>query len=212
MTARITARALAALASAAFVIAACGNGAATTAGPTSAATTQNAATQAPATQAAGATDGLGSFVIPSFHGDANLEDLFPDQIGGETVEVQSMTGAQFAVTGMSSSIDAVLAKLGKSTADLSVAFGGVGDVTIIAFKITGVPASAIQTAAFDVFQQDTPSTISDVTIGGKTVKKITPTDATEDATYLYGVQDVIFTVGGSDLSDALLTEVFSKLP
>ena len=85
-------------------------------------------------------------------------------------------------------------------------------MTIIAFRISGVPASAIQDAAFKVFQADTPSTISDVTIGGKAVKKVTPTDTTEDLTYIYGVQDVIFTVGGSDLSDALLNELFSKLP
>lgn len=204
MTPRRTARPIAALAGLALLIAACGGGAATP--------TQAPVTQAPATQAAVGTDAVPSFALPSFHGDVKLEDLFPDQIGGEPVAVQSMSGEQFSATGLSSDLDKVLVSLNKTSSDLSVAFGSGGGVTIIAFKINGVAASAIQTAAFNVFQQDTPSTISDVSIGGKTVKKITPTDTTDEVTYIYGVQDVIFTVGGSDVTDAVLTEVFSKLP
>lgn len=207
MTPRATARSLAALAVLSVVIAACGNGAATTAPAT-----QAPVTQAPATQAAAGSNALPSFVLPSFHGDQNLEELFPKELGGATVAVQSMTGEQFSLSGLSGDLDKVLTSLGKTPADLSVAFGGASGMTIIAFRISGVPASAIQDAAFKVFQADTPSTISDVTIGGKSVKKVTPTDTTEDLTYIYGVQDVIFTVGGSDLSDALLNELFSKLP
>lgn len=213
MTARITPRALAALASVAIVIAACGNGAATTApSATQGAGTQAPATQPAGTQAAGASDAIPSFALPSFHSDTKLEDLFPDQIGGTDVTVLSMTGDQFMGQGSSPELDAALKTLNKTSSDLSVAFAGAGGVTIIAFKIAGIPASQIQTALFSAYQQETDAAISDANIGGKAVKKITPTDTAEDVSYLYGVQDVIFAVGGTDVTDAQLTEVFSKLP
>ena len=147
MHARITARPLAALATLALAIAACGNGAATTAPVTQAPVTQAPATQPGATQGAVATGGIPSFALPSFHSDQQLEDLFPDQIGGVDVTVLSMTGDQFMVGGASPELDAALGKLGKSASDLSVAFGSAGTVTIIAFKVAGVPGSSIFTAA-----------------------------------------------------------------
>jgi hypothetical protein len=207
MNARLTARPLAALATLAIVIAACGSGAATTAP-----VTQAPITQAPATQAAVGSGGIPSFALPSFHSDTQLEDLFPDQIGGEDVTVYSMSGEQFMGSGTSPELDAALQALGKSASDLSVAFGSAGTVTIIAFKVSGIPASSIQTALFQAYQQETESTISDATFSGKSVKKITPTDTTDDVSYIYGVQDVVFAVGGTDVTDAQLTEVFSKLP
>jgi hypothetical protein len=48
-----------------------------------------------------------------------------------------------------------------------------------------------------------------VNIAGKSVKKITPADG--DATYVYASGDVIFAVTGSGLTDALISEAFSKL-
>lgn len=214
MTARITARPLAALAALAIVVAACGNGGATTAPATQAApVTQAPATQAPvATQGAVATDALPSFALPSFHSDQDLEGLFPDQIGGVDLTVLSLTGDEFMAMGSSPELDAALGTLGKSPSDMSVAFGGAGSITIIAFKIAGIPAATIETALFQAYQQETGSTIADATFSGKSVKKITPTATTEDVSYLYGVQDVIFAVGGTDVTDAQLAEVFSKLP
>lgn len=207
MTARITARPLAALAIVAIAVAACGNGAATT-GPA----TQAPATQPAATQGAVATDGIPSFALPSFHSDQQLEDLFPDQIGGEDVTVLSMTGDQFMIGGASPELQAALGTLGKSASDLSVAFGSVGTITIIAFKVSGIPASTISNALFQAYQQETESTISDANISGKAVKKITPTDTSEEVSYIYGVQDVVFSIGGTDVTDAQLNEVLSKLP
>jgi hypothetical protein len=212
MNARRTARPLAALATIAVVIAACGNGAATTAPATGVPATVAPVTEAPATQAAVGSGVIPSFALPSFHSDTQLEDLFPDQIGGEDVTVLSMSGDQFMGSGSSPELDAALQTLGKSASDLSVAFGSAGNVTIIAFKVSGIPASTIQTALFQAYQQETESTISDATFSGKSVKKITPNDTTEDVSYIYGVQDVVFAVGGTDVTDAQLTEVFSKLP
>lgn len=210
MHARTTARPLAALAAIALVIAACGNGAATTAPVTQAPATQPPATAA-ATQGAVATDGVPSFALPSFHSDQQLEDLFPDQVGGTDVTVLSMTGDQFMVGGSSPELDAALGSLGKTASDLSVAFGSAGTVTIIAFKVAGVPGSSIFSALFDAYKQTNDATITDETIAGKAVKKAVPTDDS-GTSYLYSAQDVVFAVGGSPITDAELTEVFSKLP
>lgn len=203
MTARFTARPLAALATLAIFVAACGSGTATNA-PT--------ATQAPATQAPAATEpGQASFPIPSFHADQKLEALFPDSIGGETMTVLSVSGEEFMGLGAAPELEAMLSALSKSASDMSVAYGSAGNVTIIGFKVAGVPGNTIFTALFDAYKQTNESTITDVTISGKSVKKVVPTDGTETS-YVYAAQDVVFSVGGDGITDAQLNEVFSKLP
>jgi len=207
MTARIAAGPLAALAALAIVVAACGSGTATTAPVTKA-----PATQAPATQAATGSDAAPSFVLPSFHADQKLESLFPDSIGGVPVAVQSISGEQFMALGKSPELDAMLATLGKSASDLSVAFGSAGaTVTIIGLRVAGVPGSTTFTALFNAYKQANAATITDVTISGKSVKKAVPTDDS-GTSYLYSAQDVVFSVGGDGITDAQLAEAFSKLP
>lgn len=209
MTTRTLALPLAALTSLAILVAACGPGAATQApGATSAAATQVPVTQAPA----GTGGAVPTLNLSSFHADVQLEELFPDQIGGQTLTVLSMSGAELMGDGSSPELEATLTALGKSPSDLSVAFGGVTGVTIIAFQIKGVAGGSILTEFFKAYQQETESSITDVTIGGKAVKKIVPTDTGEETTYVYTSRDVVFAVGGEEITDAQLTEVFSKLP
>jgi len=166
-------------------------------------------TQAPVTQAPGETGGLPTFALPSFHGDVDLEKMIPAEIGGEAVVTQSMTGEVFLGTA-NSEFTAVLSALGKQPADLSVAFGFNASIGVIAFQIDGTPGSAILDA-FKNASQDVGS-ITDVSFGGKAVKKLTPTDASDGISYIYTTQDVVFVVSGSSLTDALLNEAFQKLP
>jgi len=209
--------ALGLLAAGAMLIAACnGSGAATTA-PTSAAATTAPATAATTTapvptEVAGSSDALPSFDLSSFHGDQNLESLLPKEIGGAPLTVLSMTGDQFV--GQSSGADELgkaLTALGKTPADLSVAFGGTSKITVIAFRVKGVPAdtlfNAFKTAQTDQF------TSENLSLGGKNVTKITPTDGT--ISYIYVKDDAMFVVGGpgdTPPTDALLNEAFQKLP
>jgi hypothetical protein len=209
MTARITARALAALASLALVIAACGNGAATTA-PTQATGTTAPATQVPATQGAAATGGPSVDPLASFHGAQSLEALLPDQVGGVSVVKASIGGTDFmANLGASDELRNALTALGKSPADLSVAFASAGTTTLFAFQVNGVAGSQILSAM--IAQQAPGSTSTDVSFGGKSVKKISTTDDST-VSYVYTSQDVVFVVAGDDVTDAILNEVFSKLP
>lgn len=208
-----TARAVALAASLVILVAACG-GSGPTQSPagTGAPATQALVTQAPTTQGPGQTGGLPSFDTSSFHADVDLESLLPDEIGGEAITSLSMSGAQFMSQGSSPEFEAALSALGKTPADLSVAFAGNAKITIIAFQIDGAPADQILTALFNAYQAEMEATVSDVNIAGKAVKKVTPADATAGVSYIYAVRDVVFNVGGTAVTDALLTETFQKLP
>jgi len=209
MTARRAGTTLALLAGAALLVVACGGSAASTATPppvTQAPPTQPASSQAAPSEGPGA-----SLVLPSFHANANLEKLIPAQLGGEAVTTQSMSGAQFLGT-PNSEFASVLGGLGKQPSDLSVAFGFTTKASVIAFQINGVPGGTI----LDAFKNASTAegTITDASYGGKAVKKLTPADTSQDASYIYTTQDVVFVVGGTGttLTEALLNEAFSKLP
>jgi hypothetical protein len=208
MTSR-TARSLALAAGLVILVAACGG-----ASPTQAPVTQAPVTQAPVTQAtqpAGSDGGVPTFALPSFHGDVDLEKMIPAEIGGTAVSVQSMTGTEFMGTG-NEQFTAVLGTLGKQPSDLSVAFGFNTQISVIAFQVNGTPGDAI----LEAFKNATADvgTLTDATYGGKSVKKVTPTDTSEDVSYVYTTQDVVFVVSGigDALTDALLNETFQKLP
>jgi hypothetical protein len=206
MSARRTGTVMTLFVGLALAVAACSGNAATSA-PTTAAATEN---PEPATEAPGASQPDFTFALPSFHAAADLEALFPKDIGGQPLQVLSMSGSQFIGTA-GSTITPVLTKLGKSASDLNVAFGGTTQISVIAFQIKGVPADQFLTA----YSQTAPqgATISDVSYGGKSVKKVVTADQASP-TFIYLKDDVIWTVtgGSSAPTDALLNEAFSKLP
>lgn len=212
MTTRSIARPLALLAGVAIFVAACGGGTATQASGASTATvTQAPATQAQVTQAPAATAGaVETFPTASFHGDVDLEAMVPDEIGGEKITTLSMTGEQFmGAGGGDDEFAAIITGLGKQPKDLSVAFGRTSKISIIAFQVDGVPGSLI----LDAFKNASTdgATLTDASFGGKSIEKVTPADSSA-VSYVYAIQDVVFVVTGTALTDALLNEVFSKLP
>jgi hypothetical protein len=208
MTARRTGTGLALLVGAALLVVACSGSAATTA-PTTAPTTLAAATGVPASEAPSSGLPGFSFALPSFTSDAELEAKFPKELGGETIQILSMSGSDFMGSGMSGNeIGPILQQLGKSPSDLSVAVGGTMNISVIAFRIKGVPADQFLNAYTSQASQG--AAITDASFGGKSVKKVVAPE--QDPVYLYLKDDVIWTVGGSGLTDALLNEAFSKLP
>jgi len=206
MTGRTTARTIGLIGASALLLAACGG---SNASPTAAPSTAVPATQAPGPDAT-PTDVPGfSFALPSFVGDQDLESMLPAEIGGETLTVISMNGDEFLGGGATSpEISAALEDLGKTTSDLSVAFGGTTTIQVVAFRVKGADASAL----FDAFKaaQTDEYTSETVSLGGKTVVKITPADG--DVAYVYTKGDTMFVLGGSDVSSDILNEAFSKLP
>ena len=208
MTARRAGVSLALITGVALLVAACGGS-----GPTS--TPNQTPTQAPESQAAPSFDlssfDLGSFALPSFTSDAELEALFPTSLGGHTLTVRSMSGTDFmAFGGSNNTMGPALEQLGKTPADLSVAFGGTtdGSVLVFAFRIKGVDAEDFMQAFTSTAGSTSGSTITDASVAGKSVKKVLTSGQT---VYLYTHGDVVWTVGGTP-SAAVLDEAFSKLP
>src|SRR5436190_14738716 len=125
----------------------------------------------------------GSFVIPSFSfpsEDKELEARLPIAINGVTLTKYSWKGADFFKTGNPSSqnLQNLLTALGKSPADLSIAFasdptGGLG-TTIGAFKVSVADGNALLTGFLNAAKNETPAdTFSQTSAGGKNVTQIT---------------------------------------
>ena len=206
MTARRIASGLAMLLGTTIAVAACGGAAATTA-PTTAATP----TTAPPPTIVLPSLGLpGSFALPSFSSDTELEAMFPKDIGGKALTVRSMSGADFMAFG-GSGMSPALDKLGKTPADMSVAFGGTidGSIVVVAFRIQGSSADQFLSAYIATAQNAQGAVITDASFGGKAAKKVVSPAQT---VYIYLHGDVTWTIGGSALTDATLNEIFSKLP
>jgi hypothetical protein len=197
-----------------FILAAC-----STAAPTA---SPGAATQPPG-------DGQPTAPI-SLRPDLPLEDMFPDDIGGQPVQVQSAQGETIAGLFSGSSVEelnAIFTPFGKSINDASAAFSfhliqnasdptDITGVTIAAVRVSGVPGSGLmQRFAQMIIEEQTeagesPAAMEPATVAGKSVTRVLPADADpEDALYFYSVGEVMFMVGGTP---ALVEEVFTKLP
>lgn len=199
MTARSSARPLTLLTGLAVLVSACGGG----------------ATAAPATQAPAATSGSEpSMVLPSFDlpsGDAALEDLLPDDIAGETVQKHSMTGDTFMGAAGNAEVQAVLDQFDKTPSDLSVAFGGTDGVALIAYRLKGVDGGQFFNAFLVAAGATGEVTVTDAAYAGKAVKKVVSADSDTGTVYVYTAGDVMYIVGDENITDALLTEAFSKI-
>jgi hypothetical protein len=155
---------------------------------------------------------LPSLDLSSFQADVELEALLPDSLGGSTLTKMSVSGAQLFGAGAGSGnedLQALLTALGKTAADVTVAFASDLDIIVAAYRIKGVDGNTFLSAYLTAALKDAGTTTTDVNIAGKSVKKITPADG--DATYVYPSGDVIFAVTGAGLTDALISEAFSKL-
>lgn len=215
MTARSLARPLTLLTGLAILVAGCGPEASATPGAPGA----TGSSAAPATQAPAGTSGTPvgttgpgpTFVMPSLpSGDAELEDLLPDEIAGETVTKLSMTGDQFMGTG-NDEVEAVLQQFDKTPADLSVAFGGTAAIALIAYRLKGVDGGQFFNAFLAASDDAGQVTVTDASYSGKAVKKVVSPDSEIGTVYVYTSGDVMYIVGGEGITDELLTEAFSKI-
>jgi hypothetical protein len=188
-----------------------------TAGPTTTGTPGTGATPAaPGTLAPGAP------VVPTFHGDVQLESVIPKDVGGITLEVQSVTAAQFFTEGTApediEEFNAFLGRLGRAITDVSIAFGSGNsedfedNISITAIRVAGADTATLLREILAFSQADaTDEVTGTATVGGKNVTTFGPPDAEpQDLDYFYGVGDVVFQVSGS--STALIDEAVSKLP
>lgn len=156
-----------------------------------------------------------SFAIPSFASDEELEAMLPDAIGGQAVIKQSLSGPAVLTSpfGAASAIEGMLADVGASIDDMSLAVGSAtapGGTTLVtlAYQVDGVSAERI----FDGLQRAIPSgsapQISQLTVAGRRVAQFVVADET---TFIYLAGDVVFIVGGT-VTPELLEDAVSQLP
>ncbi len=206
MTARSSARPLTVLLGLAIAVAACG-GPAATATPGAPGPTDLPATVAPiATTGSQPTFVLPSIDLPS--GDAELEALLPDELVGDAVQKFSMTGDVFLGTQGNAAVEAVLEKYQKSPSDLSVAFGSTAAMALFAYRLKGVDGGDFFETFLAAAGEDAEVATSDVTYGGKAVTKVVSSIPSTGTLFVHTAGDVMFIVGGDNLSDAQLTEAF----
>jgi hypothetical protein len=157
--------------------------------------------------------------MPSFHQDTELEALFPDTIGGQAYDLQSVGGEAISMIlgndpDTLQQLNTFLTSIGKSLSDVSMGVGffvGPPAGSIIAVRIRGtdMPSLAPQIIPLITSSLTDPQQ-TEVQVGGKTVTKVNPAGAPdEQAQYLYPRNEVLWAVS---TVDPALTEVFGALP
>ena len=173
----------------------------------------------------GGSFAIPSFVIPSFNTNADpaLAAMYPQTIGGQPVtNVQTLAYAQFLAllaTGDPTSAQAIQSILTNAGVDPTTMTFGTAEATvnqdsvnISAVHTPGVDATKVLSVFPQLQQvtnpQESPPTAQQVTVGGKTVAKVT--DSSGDVTYAYPKNDVLWTFSATDDTEA--ATVLQALP
>jgi hypothetical protein len=178
----------------ALAVAACGGAAAPTTSP------GVATTPVPATPVVGLPSGLD---IPSFNSDVDLEAQLPSTFCGQTTTKFSFAGSDFVEA--DEEFAAVVAALGRSAADVSVAGASVtgGEcegIGLIAFRIKGADGGRFEQLFIDAQEKDTGTRPTRSNVGGKDVWVFTDSSGTKN--YIYFRGDTIFGVSADTDADA----------
>jgi hypothetical protein len=163
--------------------------------------------------------------VPTIAPDTNLEALFPDTIGGNTLTVESAQGedviAKFAsgnpegfrtfVSGLGASMDKVSAGMSFNIWPVPSTESDFTGLTIVAMRVAGVPAATSLPAFVEFVKEDVgdQAQVSQQTVAGKTVTAVVDAEDAENTAFLYPAGDVVFLVGGTP---SHVEEAFSKLP
>lgn len=158
---------------------------------------------------------------PSFVGDPELEALFPTEVGGSPLEMQSGTGQELASQIDTSNPDDVaafkiltdaLASQGKTIDDVSIALASGSSAGIFGVRVRGIDVAVLQEQILPIFTTNMAEPQEGTAqVAGKTVTVITDGPDSPEATklYAYPKNDVLWLVSATDPN---LTEIFQKLP
>ena len=156
----------------------------------------------------------------SFTADKDLEALFPTQVGGQQVTIQSMSGQDVESGGNApEALTKALEAQGKTLRDVSIAYGyypdsasSTGSGIITAFQVKGVDMASLTPVLIPLITNGvTPASQTQAQIGGKdvTVIKTTADTTVDEQQYLYPRNDILWVVQAIDPG---LTEIFTGLP
>ncbi len=142
--------------------------------------------------------------MPAMDADPALEALFPQSVGGEPLQVFSLTGAE-AISDAEdqAAFAAALQTLGKTLDDLSIAFGILPTGGITAIRVAGADATAFVGPLVEQ-QYGAAVEMTPAQVAGKDVTHLPSIPA-----YIYPSGDVVWIV---QAEEPALTEVFTALP
>lgn len=185
----------------ALVVAACSNNQASpSAEPSESAVASQEAT-AEATQSEAAEPSEGS----SGDGTA-LADLIPDELNG---------APRTDVPGMDAILGPALAQQGLDASDAEFVFATYGEgleaVVVNAFRVEGMTQPSLEALATMMAGGDTQGgTAESVTVGGKSVLRVSSTDSETGQAFLYFADGAMFTVVSQ--SEDLAAQLLAELP
>lgn len=145
----------------------------------------------------------GAFPSVDLDGDPELAGRFPDTVGGETLQLQSLAGDAFAAAGDDPVFDDFLAAIGAEATDVSVAFGGalIGEetLTVGAFRVRGVSEEELEREFIAASAEggDVPQ-LTEQSIGGKDVwSAADDSGGAELRVFIYTSGDTLYFLTGS---------------
>jgi len=153
--------------------------------------------------------------VADTHDAVEMEALLPTLVSGTTLQTQSWTGDTILGDDtFSTAMTKFLTDAGKKSEDMRVAQAydpaQTLDVTVTAYRVPGVKATAIRDALIAAWKVDYPDLkVTDVTLAGK---QGTKADFGQDAiaSYLFLQDDVVFDIETGD--QTLATAAVAALP
>jgi hypothetical protein len=161
---------------------------------------------APSIDLGGGSISIPSLALPSLPNQAtDLEAMLPSTFCGKPVTKASVAGAAVFAGSTDPTFAAALQAIGKTPADVSVAFGTVVadptcDTTFAAFQIKGVDQGQFQ-QVYEAASTHQGDTVSHVNLGGKDVVKDVSSSG-GSTTYVYFKGDVALAVMAKSDADA----------
>jgi hypothetical protein len=193
----------------ALATAACGNASSPSPSPSSSPST------APATAAPSTAPSAAATEAAARHADPALEALLPETLGGVSLLRESQHGTD--LTQESQALDTMLAGLGKSLADFTIAsaYSPAGDVEaqVGAWRVDGAAPDALLPAFVTTVQSSstTKLTVTELTLGGHEVTQVgAPGELAQGPLYVYAKGDTLFFVQTTD--PELAKEALAELP
>ncbi|HJP71168.1 MAG TPA: hypothetical protein VJ975_05565 [Candidatus Limnocylindria bacterium] len=159
---------------------------------------------------------IGAFPSFDLNGDPELAARFPDTVGGQPLQVQSMRGDTFmSIGGSDPAFEEFLDSVDAELSDVSVAFGGAasGDsfLSVGAFRILGASEDDLEREFIAASEDAGDITgMEQANVGGKDVwTAVDPSGETDASVYLYTKDDTLYFLTGSE---AEVAEILEALP
>ena len=152
-----------------------------------------------------------SVVAPSLSAGTPLVDILPAELGGEATQKLALVGDDLTSLDGSTAMvfGSLLNFIDADGADMTIGAASTARASVIAIRIKGKSATEVGDAMIKGRTLNATTTMDELDLGGKHVIKVTTTIAPLPF-YVYGTQDVSFTIAGAD--EGIVAEALSKLP